>query len=171
MHSYIYHSLSETRSWFCGAVRCVSVCKCVSELELTHVAYIYMYKDVRSGLVDRQSLSCSGSDGTIWGWNGSALVEGKANLVQMGKTPAGVRWSCNLFGHELSERVCMVDHSLCPTPPEKLFLTEISFLALPFAYLFELQWTDLLLCDLFEFKMVHDIFWFVCKRIYLFHLL
>lgn len=46
--------------------------------------YIFMYKDVGSSLVDRQSLSSSGSDGTIWGWNGSVVVEGKANLLQMG---------------------------------------------------------------------------------------
>lgn len=114
------------------AVRCVSVCKCVSELELTQVAYIYMYKDVGSDMVDRQSLSCSGSDGTIWGWNGSALVEEKANLAQMGKTPAGVHWSWNLFGHKLSEYVCKAHYLLCPTPPETQFFT-VSFMPLPFA--------------------------------------
>lgn len=102
------------------------VCLCVRELKLTDIAYIYMYKEVGSGLVDRQSLSCSGSDGTIWGWNGSALVEGKANLVQMGKTPAGVRWSCNLFGQS-SVSVCTVDRSLCSTPPEKPFQLRFYF--------------------------------------------
>jgi len=65
-----------------------------------------MYKDVGSSLVDRQSLSSSGSDGTIWGWNGSVVVEGKANLLQMGLDPAGVlvSWSWDLCGHERAER-------------------------------------------------------------------
>lgn len=96
---------------------------CVCLQQLTHIAYIYMYKDVGSGLVDRQSRRCSGSDSTICGWNGSALVEGKANLVQMGASPAGVHWSCNLFGHQLTEPVCMriASAALLCTPPEKLF--------------------------------------------------
>lgn len=65
-----------------------------------------MYKDVGSSLVDRQSLSSSGRDGTIWGCNGSVVVEGKANLLQMGLEPAGVlvSWLWDLCGHEHEER-------------------------------------------------------------------
>lgn len=112
---------------------CVSVCL----QQLTHIAYIYMYKDVGSGLVDRQSRRCSGSDSTICGWNGSALVEGKANLVQMGAGPAGVRWSCNLFGHQLTEPVCMhtASAALPYTPPEELFQSGFSYTVLLIAQL------------------------------------
>lgn len=123
----------------------VCVCVGVCLQQLTHIAYIYMYKDVGSGLVDRQSWRCSGSDSTICGWNGSALVEGKANLVQMGASPAGVRWSCNLFGHQLTEPVCMhtASAALPCTPPEELFQSGLSHTALLIA---QLKFTLSFLC-------------------------